>query len=109
MFRLVQEALGSGQAVLPGSLGQELSSPHHVRLVTKVLMNYTSDGGIVNLQLPGECPHGLSRILIDDSLDRTDEFRRPDDVRAMTMSFSVGNGGHITPSSSQFSPNFEDE
>jgi len=74
MFQLDQNALLSRQTILPGSLGQELSLPHHVRVVTKVLMNHTSDNGIVNRQFPGDCPHGFPSILIDGSLDTNTEM-----------------------------------
>lgn len=100
MFRLVQEALGSSQTVLPGSLGQELSSPYHIRLPTTVFMNHTSNSGPVNIQLAGECLHLLPMILID----RTDDLRRPDNDRSPTMSFSVRNADHITSGSLLFAP-----
>lgn len=47
-----------------------LSSP--VRLVTKIIMNQTSGDGLINLLLPG-----------DGSLDTTNEFRHPDNVRML--------------------------
>lgn len=42
-------ALVSGLEVIPGSLGQKLCSPHHVRPLMKILANYKSDCGFINL------------------------------------------------------------
>lgn len=72
MFRLVQEALGSSKSVLPRPRGQ-LFSPYHIRLLTKVLMNHTSNGSLVNLQFSGEYTHRLIKIFNDT----TEEFWRP--------------------------------
>lgn len=55
MFQLIQEELGSDQAVIADDL-VELPSRHQVRLLTYVLMNRTSDGGLINLQLSSKCP-----------------------------------------------------
>lgn len=68
MFKLVKEALGSHQSVFPGSLEQELSFPHCVRYLTKVLLNHTSDGGLTNR-------HRLPALI-----DTTGEFRLLDNV-----------------------------
>lgn len=54
MFQLVQEDLGSDQAVLLGVLEQEMSSPYHIQFLTKIFMNHMSNGGLVNLQLSDE-------------------------------------------------------
>lgn len=70
---LFRKRLALVRRMLLGFLGQELSSPHNIRLLTKVLTNHTY-GGFINPQIPGECPNWLHRILSDT----TDEFRRPE-------------------------------
>lgn len=54
MFQLVKEELGSGQLVIPDSLGQELPSHIHEQPLTKVLLNHEMDNGHINLQFSRE-------------------------------------------------------
>lgn len=51
MFQIINEELISCQAVIPGSLGQELWSPRYVQPLTKALMNHTLDCSLISLHL----------------------------------------------------------
>lgn len=57
MFHLVKEVLFFRHAIIPFSLVQELYAPHHVRPITKVLVNNTSDCGLMMLSFPSESSH----------------------------------------------------
>lgn len=80
IFQLGKETLGSCHSVLLGCLGHKLSSPFHLRFVTEVFMNHTSDGSFINVLLPVQCPYRLPKILVDFPLDIADNFRRPNNV-----------------------------
>lgn len=54
-FNLLRRHLALIRRIIPGFLRQELFSFHHVRLLTKVLMNLPSNGNLINRQLP--CNH----------------------------------------------------
>lgn len=66
-------------------------------------MNHTSDGGLINLKFTADCPYGLPKVLIDGSLDGTDDCKRPVNVCVVAMSVPVRNGCHITTGSIDFS------
>lgn len=61
-------------------------SAYHIRLVTKVLVNNISNGG-----LSSRCPGRFPRIFIDSSLGLTHELWCPNNIRSLAMSFAVRN------------------
>ncbi|UYV61744.1 hypothetical protein LAZ67_1006263 [Cordylochernes scorpioides] len=72
----------AGRALVWGTMtvndfGHELSTPPHVWFVMEVLMNHTSDGSLINLQLSGELPQRIYVVLIDSILDMAYECRPP--------------------------------
>lgn len=89
--------------------GLELSIPLHIWLVTEVLMNQESGGVLINVRFIAQCPYGFPRVLVDDSLIRTDKFRRLYVVRALTFSFLVRNVATSTLSASSSLLNLKQE
>lgn len=97
MLQFDKEALGSGHALITGSFGQKLSSPHHVRPLTKVLGNHITYRMVASSTCSFLARDPYEHRLPGIFIHTTDKWRYLDTAIPLTKSFPVWNVCCIKP------------